>query len=633
MKRILAPIIIGTLLLLCFSGTTVTATAVSELQQGQELFQAGKLNQSLAILRSFVRKTPSSVETAKASALIGRIFSQQHNYTDALLYLQRIPTTFRSPEIELLLGNSLVQTNNFAAGLQQLQPLLNESFDPGDETTLYQALTVAATETQQLLLALYYLQQQLPTSHNPAAIITQAHRLLQSRLSETDLEEAAFVWQQTAIGQDARLQLARRALVQQQNDLAKDHLQKLFASAVTFPYWHEAEQLLRRTSAENWLSRDSIGILLPLSGDYASYGELVKKGLELALQEHNKTRLPARFIYKDTATTAATSAQLVSSLSDDDKVMAVIGPLLGKTATEAARRAQLEMVPLLTMAQGKGLPAVGNFIFRNTLTAEQQVKTLIDHALASHHISFSILRPENRLGEKMTDLFVAQLQQTEGELLDIISYPEDSTDFKAQIERLLWEDRVVEIPEEEIATDEEGKDGTEEEPTKNRKPPVLDYPLPPSHALFIPDYADRISQIAPQLLFYGLKDVTLLGINGWNSPELASRTGRFLADAVFVDAFYPESSNPEVQRFLELYRQTYKEEPTILSAQAFEIATMLLQIIDDSEVDNRDDVRKKLAAIDHYRGITGTTGFDIHGEALKQLYLLQIKRGKIVELQ
>ena len=624
MKQIYCLILAGTLfvnLLLSFPLATVARAEVAELKQGQELFQAGDLNQALAVLRSFVQQSPDSIETAQASALIGRIFTQQHNYTDAILYLQRIPSTFRSPEVELLLGNALVEMGQYPVGLKQLQHLSNEPLNYADKLMLYRALLVAATENQQFLLSLFYLQQQLSLNLNSAPILAQAHYLLQSRLSDEDLAEAAFMWQETAIGQDALLQQARRALVQQQPELAKRQLQKLFASSATFPYWQEAEQLLQRTSVDNWLSRDSIGVLLPLTGQYASYGDLVKKGLELALQQHNKTRLPARFIYQDTAIEGVAAAPLVSSLTDDDKVMAVIGPLLGATAGEAARRAQQEMVPMLTLAQTEGLPELGNFIFRDTLTAEQQVKVLIDYAMANGNISFSILRPENRLGEKMSAAFVTELKKAGGEIIDIVSYPEDSTDFRKPIQQLLWKDREVEIP---VTITETGE---------VEEIPELEYPLAPFHALFIPDYADQISQIAPQLKFYGVKDVTLLGINGWNSPELLGRTSRFLKDAVFVDTFYPDSNNPEVRRFMELYRQTYKEEPTILGAQAFDIATLLLQIIDDPEVKNRDDVRRKLVDLNNHLGVTGTTGFDLYGEAIKQLYLLHIKRGRIVELK
>ena len=34
----------------------------------------------------------------------------------------------------------------------------------------------------------------------------------------------------------------------------------------------------------------------------------------------------------------------------------------------------------------------------------------------------------------------------------------------------------------------------------------------PYQALFIPDYAEKISMIAPQLVFYGMENLALLGI-------------------------------------------------------------------------------------------------------------------------
>jgi branched-chain amino acid transport system substrate-binding protein len=383
-----------------------------------------------------------------------------------------------------------------------------------------------------------------------------------------------------------------------------------------FPYWQEAELLLQRTSVDSWINRDSIGILLPLSGPYASYGELVKKGLELALQEHNKTRLPIRFIYRDTALAGVSPAQLVSSLTDDEKVMAIVGPLLASSAGEAAQRAQREMVPMIALSQTNFLPEIGNFIFRDTLTAEQQVKALVDYALKTEHISFSILHPDNRLGQQMSELFTVELQKQGGEIVDIISYPEDSTDFRKQIQQLMWEPEETPPPAENM-----------------EEVPELEYPLPPFHALFIPDYADRINQIAPQLMFYGIKDVTLLGINSWDSPELVDRAGRFLKDAVFVDAFFPHSQKPEVLRFVELYRQAYREEPSILEAQAFDVATIILQIMDDPAVGNRDDLRRKLVELQGFRGVTGTEGFDLFGEAIKKLSLLTVKRGQIVEIQ
>lgn len=605
------------------------AVAPEDFERGRQLFQSGNLKRSLAVLRTFVQQYSDHPQTSQAYTLIGRIFVEQQRYPDALLYLQRIPPILRSPEANLLTGYCRVQTENYQGGQDLLLDLVDLPFGPADKQRLMLALAAAAENLQQPLQALVFLQRNLVLAARPATVLERIHRLLQNRLNDVELEEAAFMWQGTAIGQDARLQLARRALAQQQQDKAKRLLQMVLASSVTFPYFQEAELLLQRSSIESWYNRDSVGALLPLSGRYASYGELVKKGFELALREHNKTRLPVRFIYRDSAAEDVASAQLVSSLADDDKVMAIIGPLFGTAAEGAAQRAQLEMVPLLTLSQRSGLPQLGNFIFRDSLTAKQQVQSLARYAIDAQHISFSILYPENRLGEEMTRLFVDEIRQLGGEIVDIVSFPEGATDFREQIQSLLWEDHVVEPPAKQVDPEFVGPPIPEE----LKEPLELEYPLAPFHALFIPDYAERIGMLAPQLLFYGMKDVTLLGINGWNSPELVERAGRFLGQAVFVDGFFKDSRQPEVQRFVELYRQAYQDEPTILEAQAFDAANLLLRGMDNPRVVNRDDLRRELALLSGFRGVAGTLGFDELGEAIKQPYLLQVRRGRIVEIQ
>jgi len=642
MKRIVC------LLLLCTLSSALSMTspsfafteelsveATAEYERGVQLYYSGNQQRALATLRTFVQRYPEHQNAPQAYTLLGRIFIVLKRYPDALLYLERIPLLLRDAEASLLRGYCLVQTGAYDAGREQLLPLLEKPFSAADTQLLLLALADAAVHLEQPLESLFFLHKALPLVDNRAVLLERAHRLLQNRLTDVELAEAAFMWQGTAIGQDARLQLARRALGQQRQEQAKRLLQMVLASPVTFPYWQEAELLLQRTSVDSWFNRDSIGVLLPLSGRYASYGELVKKGLELSVQEHNQTRLPVRLIFRDTAVEGATVSQLVSSLTDDEKVMAIIGPLLGAEADEAVSRAQLEMVPLLTLSQRSGLPQRGDYIFRDSLTAEQQVQSLVRYAIDNQHISYSILHPQNRLGEEMTRLFVDEVRRLGGEIVDIVSYPEDSTDFKKQIGQLLWEDHVVEIPPRPIEPelDELGQPiEVAEEETKTEEIPELEYPLAPFHALFIPDYAERIGMLAPQLIFYGIKDVTLLGINGWNSPELVERAGRFLGQAVFVDGFFSGSRQPEVQRFVELYRNNYQEEPTILSAQAFDAANMLLQVMDDPRVQNRDDLRQELAGLRGFRGVAGTLGFDALGEAIKQPYLLQVKNRRIVEV-
>jgi ABC-type branched-subunit amino acid transport system substrate-binding protein len=207
-----------------------------------------------------------------------------------------------------------------------------------------------------------------------------------------------------------------------------------------------------------------------------------------------------------------------------------------------------------------------------------------------------------------------------GEIVVEQSYLTDQTDFRYQV-RLLQGRDPNEPDEEEKKPDPNDPDAIaeEEEP-------------PPFEALFIPDYADRISLVAPQLAFYGLEGVQLLGPSGWNDAELPRLTRQSVEGAVFTDGFFRHSSYPFVQEFVERYFNRYGEEPTILEAQGYDTGGILLTLLNDPRVQNREDLRRALAQLQNYPGVTGATRFDFIGEADKILFLLQVQQGTIVQI-
>ncbi len=218
----------------------------------------------------------------------------------------------------------------------------------------------------------------------------------------------------------------------------------------------------------------------------------------------------------------------------------------------------------------------------------------------------------------MADQFTAALTRCGGQVLAREAYPPEATDFRRQIRLLMGKD----------------PDARDEEPSKD---PLEDLFLPeppplPFQALFIPDYADKVGLIAPQLPYYGLEGLPLFGINGWDSPELVHAAGPYVEGAVFVDGFFVHSPYPFVRDFVDRYFARYGEEPTILGAQGYDVAGILLGILDDPAVASRDDVRLGLQQLRNYPGVTGATSFDQEGEAEKVLFLLQVQNGNIVQI-
>lgn len=591
------------------------STPEQSLRQGVELYRAGKTEEALSHLRGFVLRHPDSPLLSEASLYIARIFRDKGQLQEALLYIERIPPERRGAAARLVQGAALVGTGQAERGVALLQEIPTESLTPADRRLRLTALAEGSARTGKPLSALSYLHRALPdaTPEETAKILEQAHLLLRDRASEGELAEAAFMFGGTAIGEDARLQQAQRAFAAGNVEKARTLAQGVAQGPVSFPYRQDAVALLQKVKGGGAAER-TVGVILPLSGRYAGFGTLVRRGMELALQTHPESSV--RFLFTDAEGDAESCAKAVGDLAADPQVHAVVGPLTSAAAMAAAERAQKEKIPLLALSQKEGIPQAGDYVFRLALTAPAQVRALVDYAIGEQGMTtFAVLAPENRLGQEMAELFSREVERRGGKVAIRVGYPENATDFKPQVRQLAGRGQ----PQVKSKT-APGAGGAE------KKEPVT------FEALFIPDSADKIVLIAPQLTYYGLEKVELLGTNGWNSPSLPRLGGRHVAGAVFVDGFFSASPEPAVHEFVRLHQEEHGATPSILEAQGFDAAGILLTLLSDPAVRTRDAVRQALSRLKGYSGVTGTTSFDGEGDAQRRLPLLQVRGGEVVQI-
>ncbi|MCA1797653.1 MAG: penicillin-binding protein activator, partial [Geobacteraceae bacterium] len=252
----------------------------------------------------------------------------------------------------------------------------------------------------------------------------------------------------------------------------------------------------------------------------------------------------------------------------------------------------------------------------------QQARALVDYAVDILELeTFALLQPENKLGNDFVRHFRSALEREGGKVIYHRTYPPGSTDFRAALKPMAppEEDKVKEQKEGTIV--ESGLEG--ETPTEDKEP-ELDF-----DALFIPDFADTVALLAPQLAFSDIEGAQLLGINGWNSTDLLNQAGSYVRGAVFSDGFDPDSSDIFVQNFATRYRQRYAETPTILAAQAYDATNLLLHILRDPDVTRPHQLRSRVQDVEYTGGVSGLRGFDAEGEAVRDIVLFKFGRKKI----
>ena len=595
-----------------------TSPGETALQRALNHYHAGKLNEAAGLFRGLMISQPDSEVVNEAFYYLALIHRDLNEPAMALEYLNRIHDQAMTPEIQLLRAELLLKNGDTFQAVDQLMALDTESWSLPQRQKKFLYLATGFTDLNEPHKALYFQSQALVIegSASPREVLSNIYRLMDSHFSDADLEEAAFMYQNKPVSYLAMLQLGWRNLAAGEKESAQEWASAALAAPVGFAYYEEVLALQSQLSDPSHLQR-AIGVLLPLTGRYATFGERVKKGMELAAETF-RPEIPVRMIYRDTAGDETRAAHLVAELAISDRVIGIAGPLVGNAAQGAAKRANEEHVALLTMSQRENLTSSSLYVFRNSLTAELQVRTLIDYAMEQQGLTqFGIMSPQTRQGQLFANLFRNEVIQRGGEVVAEESYQTEQTDFRFQVKLLQGLD-PNEPDEEETPPELENLD---KEPSP-----------PPFEALFIPDYADRISLIAPQVAFYGLDEVQLLGTNGWNDAELPKLARQFVEGAVFTDSFFSHSSYPFVQEFVDQFFERFGHEPTILEAQGYDVAGILLSLLDNYDIKSREDLRKAISQMQNFPGVTGATRFDLTGEAEKILFLLKIQNGNIVQI-
>ena len=619
-----ASILLGMLTLLLFwsvCGVSMAATEPADgaLQQGLHYYRIGELDRAQAVLLDYLAGQTDPVLEPEALLVLARIYHQRGRYDQVLHYLQRVPNTLRGSETRLLEGTALIRLGRSEEGIALLTEIDDSRLSRTDQGRCLADLATGHLEQKHWLQALYFVHAYLPLAvdrEQTDTLLQRTGEVVTDQLSEAQLAEAAFMFQGSAVGQAAGLQLALRNWRDGNELAARRQIETVLQQPNAFPGREEAVKLRDRLFGAPVKSR-VLGVILPLSGRYAAFGKAVRRGIELALEQLGSAEYPVKLLFRDSAGDADLSARAISELANAEQALAVLGPLTGTAAEAAAARAQLERLPLLTLSQRNGLAETGPYVFRSSLTSSLQAQALARYAIEERGLrTFAVLAPDNRLGREMSSRFTAEVEQRGGHIVAARRYAADATDFRRQILLLKGEDPdAPEQPEPPV--------------TPEAEPEV---PTLPFEALFIPDYAERVGLIAPQLAYYGVRDVALLGINGWNNPELLRLADGYVEGAVFSDGFYRYSPYPFVQAFVNSYFERYGAEPTILEAQGYDAAGILLAQLSRGEQLSREDLRNALSQLQNYPGVAGATSFDAQGDAQKVLFLLQVQNGNIVQI-
>jgi len=624
------------------------SSLTESFRQAESYFHAGDYEKARPLYQGYIDSHPQGIKASRVLYRLGQLDQANRSFSTALRYYRGLLEKFprRSDRVRYLMAECHYELGQYfeAEGFFRQVAGTHPDIKLRWKALFYLGkIDEKKFDYTQAIEKLVRVYSQNENREIKNFALTSIQKIIDESLSEETITSLARKYSSGFPADLLSLKLI--SIYRNQRDI--NNFQTLAADFVArFPKHSERAMLLRQLKSleTNIKGKVRVGVVLPLTGRRAVVGQQVLQGIQLALNQLGvSAKEKVELVVKDSAA-GTPLADIITGLAGDPNVAGIIGPVLSEEIKEIVPIVDRFQIPVFTpTASSDGLPNLSPYIFRNALTRGIQARFLAQYSINKLNLRrFAILYPVESYGIEFSKLFKEEVEALGGEVVTTVAYDRKQTDFRTQILELggLPDKQLESLARDNLmsGTVFEGGGGTLSRPVvdmghwnnetiENFKTSLeLNY-----DAIFIPGFYDKVGLIVPQLVFYNIDDVVLLGANGWNSPKLVKNAGKYIKEGFYVDGFFADSNRLGVQKFVEAFKATFGKEPDLHSAQAYDSANMMIQSILEG-ADNRNKVKEHLSGIKNYPGISGTTTLLPTGDSEKNLFTLRIKNRRVQQI-
>lgn len=632
---------------LCATSGIARADDVGAHREMQVLYSKGQFDTLISHGNAFEQNHPESPLDGQVRNLMGLSFLATKRPLQATIQFRKAlelsDNSVFSQFVSFNLAAALYESGEVAASESVLSDMRSQMLDRDTRIKFH---TLRARVLQKLeqpagaARELYLLTAQADDPSTRRTVSAQLQSVLQSIRDVSALESLYSDFESSPIADLVLFRLAIAATSAGKTGLAESSLKTLVQKFPQSRHARTTAELLKSIENESLVDPQAVGVLLPLSGKFAKFGNKSLQAIQLALRIFNLGEPESRLslVIEDSGEDPQQAIRALDRLFFRHRVIAVIGPMTSKGIDLVAARAQELGLPMLSLAQqapevGGG---AGEFVFNSGLTPKLQAEEIARHAIQRLKITrFAIVHPRDRFGEEYSQSFWNAVEKLGGQVVGIESYLPGETDFRQVVDRLSGL-HYTDARKREL--DELAKQREELKITRRTRKTEQYYALKPIvnyQAVFIPDEPKVVSQILPTFAYRDVDQVKFLGTATWHSPLLPERAQAYAEGALFTDAFFADSARPQVKKFVTRYRSTFEQEPGVIEALAYDAASVLEKVltgVGGSNATNRVEVRERLAALEGFQGVTGAITTQ-EGHMTRSMMILTVNGGKIIEVK
>ena len=530
--------------------------------------------EAINLFQTFIRSYPSSELLPKAKSILLEQYIKGETYIDAQglfidIFEQNKTSDMVGPGIDISMG--LIEKKQYSNALEIISTIYPFS-DAASKDTLFNLWNSAVEEIDQVDVL--------------------------ANLEDTTFDNRLL---DVLLARQARLYLE-----QKDQDIAGRIMERLRNKTM-------------QSSTQGHAPKNTIGVVVPLTGKWEAVGQKVLKGVEFASRVFSDEKTPnVEYVIKDYGSDEKAIPGIIEELDKNNEVISIIGPIGEVAGGISCNEAQAREIPSFVFTRGDIASTQESYCFRNFISVDIQVMTLLQVASDLQITRFAILYPTDHFGNIFTNLFIQNASQYGIEIVRQVGYSPQLVDFKEAVNTLIA-NMEKPVPDESL---EETIETDQDQDT------VIE---PDFDALLIPDTAINAAMIASYLPYFSIEGVRLFGPTLWDTPDFIRVGGKYVDEAIFVSGFFINSQMDFVQEFNNNFYYTFGYNPSVWEAGAYDTAVILQNLL-EGEIHTRESLREQISSVKDYPGLTGATSFYTDGSVDKVIYVLTVKGSTIYEI-
>jgi branched-chain amino acid transport system substrate-binding protein len=339
-----------------------------------------------------------------------------------------------------------------------------------------------------------------------------------------------------------------------------------------------------------------IGATLPLTGPLASYGQLIRGGIELALEDLQPEGYRADLFVDDTPYAGSGSISSLRKLIAVNKVQAIAGNFSNVCMATMAPEIGRARIPTFHTAAADPLISESNdWVLTTNVKIADEARHVAQHI---HNLGLkrvAVLSINVNFGQEYRNAFITEARRIGLGVVADETYEKDDPDQRTQLTRI-----------------------------RSTKPEVIYYAT----------FGHFLGFSLKQAAHLGLKATdTLRAFSVYEAEDqsvLDAAAGAADGLQYFVTYGAPDGSNSKAQRFQERYSARFNRLPGTFGSNAYDATVLMVKALSICKGDNL-CTRDKLYETANFQGVSGTFSIQPDGAAKKNFRLKQIVNGAFVD--